>query len=173
MKHPALQYLVFILLYGFIISFMILFLRTTVFDIGIVNGRSMERAYIDEDLFLVNKIGPLFIPFRRGDVIQFYDKSSRKLLIKRVIGLPGETVKISRHTVLITDGKGGLTELSEPYLKAYTSTDTSTGEVIIYDTIPPFSYFVLGDNRSASTDSRTFGAVHRSLVTGLVIRIPW
>ena len=98
----------------------------------------------------------------RGDIITFgYPEDPSKTLVKRVIGLPGERV-LSRDGRIFIDGH----ELAEPYLinEAYRSHDTFPEKLL-----PPDAYFVLGDHRNNSSDSRTWGPVPAALVRGKVL----
>lgn len=156
-----------------LVTFIMLFTRAFLVEPGKVNGRSMEDTFIDEEVFLVSKFTLLFREPQRGDVVQAYDISSGKLLIKRVIGLPGETVKISRGKISIIDSSGAEYVLDEPYLKPNTITQSLTRDTTIYEKIQPHEYFLLGDNRPMSTDSRAYGAVHRRYINGLVMTVPF
>lgn len=129
-----------------------------------VYGQSMEPNLHTDQRLIVEKIsynrylrqyfgveGP-----ERGDVVVIdLDTQSSELLIKRVIGLPGDVVKIHTGQVLVNDQA-----LEEPYL-----TGVTTG---FYGptTVPPLHVFVLGDNRSFSNDSRSFGTVPLKAVVG-------
>jgi signal peptidase I len=115
----------------------------------IVNGPSMEPDYRNNEWIVVEKLayksaGPL-----RGDIIIFHPPvPSTKPFIKRVIGLPGEIVEIQNGTVDILKPDGSTIVLQEPYIKEpFSSNFTSI-------VIPPHEYFVMGDNRNNSTDSR-------------------
>ncbi|MFC1598068.1 signal peptidase I [Patescibacteria group bacterium] len=158
-----------------IIVFVILITRAFVVEPGRVNGRSMEPTYYDEEVFLVNKYSLLFTPPHRGMVVQFFDETSTDLVLKRVIGLPGETVEIRGDNVYITDEEGTTFNLYEPYLAkkiiGYKPVcNIESGEISV---IPEHSYFVMGDNRDYSTDSRHFGPIHRSFINGLVMDVPF
>jgi signal peptidase I len=114
-----------------------------------VHGQSMEPTLHSEQRLVVEKISYRFHGPRRGDIIVLKSPQQRsELLIKRVIGLPGETVEIRRGWVYI-NGQ----ELGEPYLER--STGGNWGPIIV----PPLHVFVLGDNRGFSNDSRAFGMV--------------
>ncbi len=102
-------------------------------------------------------------PPQRGEVIVFrFPKDPRKDFVKRVIGLPGEKVELRRGTVYI-DG----TPLEEPYL---TAQDNSTRPAVL---LGEKQYFVLGDNRRSSNDSRTWGPVPEENVVGKVWVVYW
>jgi signal peptidase I len=121
-----------------------------------VYGQSMEPNLHTDQRLVVEKLSYRFHAPRRGDIVVIrLPNQGNELLIKRVIGLPGETVEI-RQGVVYINGK----PLNEPYV-TYRSHETLAPRVI-----PPLSVFVLGDNRSASNDSRVFGPVHRDNIVG-------
>ena len=115
----------------------------------IVNGPSMESNYRNNEWIIVEKLAYKFTKVQRGDIIVFQPPiSSTKPFIKRIIGLPGETVEIQNGIVDIHKADGGIITLQEPYIKEpFSSSCTST-------VIPYGEYFVMGDNRNNSTDSR-------------------
>lgn len=118
----------------------------------IVSGTSMDPVIKNAEYLIVDEVSYHFETPQRGDVIVFKaPPEPTKYYIKRVIGLPGETVKINNGKVTIINAAhpGGFT-LDEPYI-VHTSTDTGTYVV------PPGTYFVMGDNRSGSYDSRSWG----------------
>jgi signal peptidase I len=121
-----------------------------------VEGRAMLPAYKDGDRVVVKKDLDQIV---RSDVIIFrYPMDTSKTYIKRVIGLPGETVSITKGKVMINGN-----ELAEPYVDpAYNRSG--------FD-LPPFkilpdNYFVMGDNRDSSSDSRYWGTVAKELIEG-------
>ena len=121
-----------------------------------VEGNAMAPAFSDGDRLLMEKnLGDL----KRGDVITFlYPKDRSKSYIKRIIGLPGETIEIKTGTVLVN----GQT-LDEPYvIERHHQSKASFPP----RTVPENEYFVLGDNRDNSSDSRYWGTVSEELITG-------
>lgn len=128
-----------------------------------VYGQSMHPNLHSNERLVVEKLSYRFHGPRRGDVVVLRDPSgSPELLIKRVIGLPGERVTIANGQVFI-DG----VPLEEPYLDQETQ---GGGRSWI---VPPFHVFVMGDNRSASRDSRNFGPVPLDLIVGRAIFRYW
>jgi signal peptidase I len=131
---------------------------------------SMEPTLKPHDRVLVNKLAYDLHPLHRGDVIVFKkppddNTPGIKDLIKRVIGLPGETITGKNRQVYI-DGK----LLNEHWLpKTDQGTTSNFGPV----QIPAGEYFVMGDNRTDSTDSRIFGPIPKSLVVGRAFMIVW
>ncbi len=121
-----------------------------------VHGQSMEPTLHSEQRLVVEKLSYRFHGPRRGDIVVLKSpQHSSELLIKRVIGLPGETVEIRQGRVYI-NGWG----LDEPYLER--PAGGNWGPV----TVPPLHVFVLGDNRGFSNDSRAFGMVPIENIVG-------
>ena len=125
---------------------------------------SMERTLEPEQQLVVDKLTPRFDDYRRGDIVVFdppesWTADSGTPYIKRVIGLPGDTLQIRDGLVYIND-----IALEEPYLYDGQPTVATGGD----DTwvIPPDQLFVMGDHRSDSADSRVFGPVPRDRVIG-------
>jgi len=131
---------------------------------AIVDGSSMEPNLHDNEVILVNKVAYLCSEPHRGDVIIFKPPAvypTDKDLIKRVIGLPGETVEMKEGVIYIHQADGNILVLDENnYI------DNPSVSYYISDVIPEDCYFVLGDNRNNSTDSRVFGVVSRSDIDG-------
>src|SRR3989344_851898 len=135
-----------------------------------VKGASMEPNFEDGDYILVNEISYRFSAPERGDVVIFrYPLDLSQFFIKRIIGLPNETVEIKNNTVTIynKDKPDGLV-LDESYLATEQKT-FGNATVRIDDN----EYFVLGDNRLQSSDSRRWGMVNKSLITGKAFLRPW
>lgn len=130
-----------------------------------VEGTSMQPRLSDQERIFVNKFVYHFSEVARGDVVVFwYPKDETKSLIKRIIGLPGETVEIHSGVVLV-DGEA----LVEPYLESSYVDFSSFGPVLV----PGGSYFVLGDHRDSSNDSRNWGAVPAEKIFGKAILRYW
>ncbi|MFA6027479.1 MAG: signal peptidase I [Patescibacteria group bacterium] len=153
---------VFILANFLLIAF---FTRFFIIEPGRVSGTSMEPNYKNNEFFLVNKVALLFREPERFEVVQVVDQyNSNQLLVKRVIGLPGDIMLLKNNRVYIN---GEL--LDEPYLDESVSTKPaySTDTKFV---ISPDYYFLLGDNRTLSRDSREFGPIHRSMIIGKAIK---
>lgn len=121
-----------------------------------INGQSMEPTFYNAELIITNKFIFKVAPPNRGDIVIFKSPMNKEIdYIKRVIGLPGERVKLSGNSYYINGEK-----LSEAYLPPSTVTSGGTylheGEEIL---VPQGEYFVSGDNRSHSSDSREFGPI--------------
>jgi signal peptidase I len=128
-----------------------------------VEQYSMEPTLLPHDRVLVNKFIYRFREPRRGDVIVLrYPRDPGKNYIKRIVGLPGDRVQI-RNGHLSINGR----PVEEVYLNGQPSGDYGP------DVIPTDSYFVLGDNRNNSEDSRAFGFLTRSQIVGQAALIYW
>jgi signal peptidase I len=140
---------------------------------------SMVPTLKTNDRVIVNKLSYKVHPIHRGDIVVFTTPKDAdgkpidptiKDLVKRVIGLPGETVAEKDGHVLI-NGKA----LDEHYLPAGTVSDCASFAAACFPTepIPANQYWVMGDNRTASRDSRSFGAIKKSSVVGRVFLRIW
>ena len=135
-----------------------------------VKGASMEPNFEDGDYLLVDEISYRFSEPSRGDVVIFrYPEDQSQFFVKRIIGLPGETIEVKNNKVVIysSQSSGGL-ELQEDYLS---SEQETLGNMLIR--LDGSEYFVLGDNRLASSDSRRWGPVNKSLITGKAFLRAW
>jgi len=127
----------------------------------IIIGASMEPNFQDGERLLINKVVYKFRQPERGEVIIFHPPTSQQAdYIKRVIGLPGEYVEVKEGTVYIHKKDGSVERLAEPYITEPVVRDF-TGSII-----PENAYFVLGDNRNNSNDSRSFGPVSKEEIIG-------
>ncbi|PYR61500.1 MAG: signal peptidase I [Acidobacteria bacterium] len=166
-----------------------LFVRTWVVQAFKIPTGSMENNLLIGDHLLVNKfiVGPTPLaigrallpvrPIRRGDIVVFkYPDEPDRDFIKRVIGLPGETVELRNKKVYI-NGK----PIDEPYVHFLSPPSSAGQEVTSADvrenyapvTVPPDHYFVMGDNRDNSQDSRYWGFLPRDYVKGKALLIYW
>jgi signal peptidase I len=144
-----------------IASVIVLPIRYFLFQPFIVKGESMIPSFQSGDYLIVDEISYRFADPQRGDVIVFkYPKDTTQKFIKRVIGLPGETVNIENGKVTIMkDGQESV--LDEKYLPADLKTYGNISAALAAD-----EYFVLGDNREYSFDSRSWGVVPRKDIIG-------
>jgi signal peptidase I len=116
----------------------------------------MRPTLHDDQFLVVNKLGYRLYEPRRGDIVVFYDPNSGdRKLIKRIIGLPGETIEFQEGRVLI-----GGQEVPEPYLAEPGQYSRAPSR------IPEGHYFVLGDNRNNSSDSRSWGMLAGDRIVG-------
>jgi signal peptidase I len=127
-----------------------------------VKGTSMDPNFKDGEYLIIDEISYRFHAPQRGDIVVFrYPADPQEHFIKRVIGLPGEKVEIKDNQVYINDKP--LNESA--YLDPSVITQTTKEGAI---TVGPDEYYVMGDNRPASKDSRFFGPVKKSFFTGRV-----
>jgi signal peptidase I len=150
-----------LLLASTVVLFLIIFLVQPVR----VEGTSMQPQLEDQERVFVSKITYSVFDIQRGDVVVFYFPGDpKKSFIKRVVGLPGEMIQIVNGKVLV-DGQ----ILPEPYVTADFFDDSSFGP----QHVPKESFFVLGDHRNVSNDSRHWGCVPRSSIFGKAILKYW
>jgi signal peptidase I len=130
-----------------------------------VEGTSMLPRLEDHDRLFINKFVYHISSIDRGDVVVFhYPRDPEKSYIKRVIALPGDRLRID-HGLVWVNGKA----LAENYVPEMYRDTRSYSETII----PDDSYFVMGDHRSISSDSREFGVVERDLIYGKAVFVYW
>ncbi len=128
----------------------------------IVQGASMDPTFETGQYLIVDQLTYRFDTPQRGDVVVFrYPKDTSKFFIKRVIGLPGDSITIDRTTVTIknADHPEGFT-LEEPYVQEMRP------DAVMEETLGEHEYFVMGDNRNASSDSRVWGVLRDNLIIG-------
>lgn len=130
----------------------------------VVKGASMENTFYDREYLIIDEISYRFNNPHRGDVIVFkYPKDPSQYFIKRVIGLPGETVQIRNGYVFVKESPESKAQLLEESM--YLGSDVLTYPEMEM-TLGDSEYFVLGDNRGSSLDSRVFGVLHEEYITG-------
>ena len=129
-----------------------------------VKGALMEPNFYDHEYLIIDEISYRLREPQRGDIVVFkYPRDPRQYFIKRIIGLPGETVRVHEGKVSITvknETESRVLDESR-YLLTETFTPGETTKIL-----GESEYFVMGDNRSSSLDSRNFGAVDRELIVG-------
>jgi signal peptidase I len=130
-----------------------------------VEGTSMMPSLEDQERIFINKFVYRLEPIQRGDIVVFrYPRDPAKSFIKRVIGVAGDHVRIEDGKVYL-NGK----LVSEDYVPRAYEDERSYSEIVV----PPDSYFVLGDHRSLSNDSRDFGPVDASYIYGKAVFGYW
>ncbi len=130
-----------------------------------VEGTSMMPSLTDQERIFVNKFVYRFGDIQRGDIVVFwFPLDPSKSYIKRVIGLPGDVVEIKNGTVIV-NGK----VVDEPYVPEQYRDYMSFGPY----TVEPDHYYVLGDHRNASNDSRTWQTVERKRIYGKAVFVYW
>jgi signal peptidase I len=150
------------ILFAFVIA---IFIVVFVIQPVKVEGTSMQPRLVDQERIFVNRFIYRFREVQRGDVVVFWFPRDRsKSFIKRVVGIPGDQVEIRRGTVLVNGAK-----ISEPYLPPEFQDERSFEKTIV----PADQYFVLGDHRNSSNDSRNWGFVSQPLIYGKAIFSYW
>ena len=130
-----------------------------------VEGTSMAPLLSDQERIFINKFCYHFEPIDRGDVVVFwYPLDRTKSFIKRVVGLPGDLIEI-RHGQLYINGRS----FDEPYVPPQYVDTSAYGPV----RVPMDEYFVMGDHRISSNDSRIFGAVPAGFIYGKAVFAYW
>jgi signal peptidase I len=130
-----------------------------------VEGTSMQPELVDQERIFINKFVYRYEAIERGDIVVFhYPLDPGKSYIKRVIGLPGDRVRID-YGIVYVNGK----RISEDYVPPAYEDARSYPESIV----PAGSYFVLGDHRNMSNDSRTFGVVDQQFIYGKAVFVYW
>lgn len=144
-----------------IIIIVVLFVKTYIIAPIQVNGVSMDSTLKDGDIMLLNKLQYKRHGVERGDIVVI--KSRGTHIIKRIIGLPGDSIKVEDN-VLYINGK----EYKEEYLDKGTVTNNfSLEELFDTDQVPKGTYFVMGDNREDSLDSRILGFIDEDDIEGI------
>ncbi|TAL19972.1 signal peptidase I, partial [Patescibacteria group bacterium] len=130
-----------------------------------VKGASMEPNFYDREYLVIDEISYRFHPPSRGDIIVFRPPGQAgQYFIKRVIGLPGETVTIAKGAIYVSaNAKSKGTKLDE---SSYLPLIYTPGELQV--TLKADEFFILGDNRASSLDSRAFGPLPKSNIVGRV-----
>lgn len=164
------MYFVFDLLKTGIIVFVIAFcLRYFAVQPFIVDGESMLPTYVNNEYILAEKISYITGTPKRGDVVVFHYPNNPSIsYIKRIVGLPGETVKIENNTVTVLNDKNpdGFI-LSEKYLSKDSLTLAEGTQNGAYTAkVDADHYFVMGDNRQHSSDSREWGLLPKTNIIG-------
>ncbi len=160
-----------------ITALVVIFIRTVAITYT-VNGPSMEPTLSADHRVLVNRLGAigfwgislygqpdfLFEGPERGDIVVFEpQQTSSEKIVKRVIGLPGDKVDIRNGAVMVND-------VATDYTDDFTETKNRLDFPVI---VPPHEYFVLGDNRDSSNDSRNWGYVPTKDIVGKVWMLYW
>ena len=149
------------LIWEVFIAFIISYLITLYYSKYKIDGYSMEPTLRHKDAIIINKFIYYFKKPQYGDIIVFpYQKDPSKKYIKRIIGLPGEVIDIKEGAIYINGHP-----LQEPYI---TKSWKTKGNITYPFTIPKNHYFVLGDNRDHSSDSRFYdvGTIEKSKIFG-------
>ena len=144
-------------------------IRYFLFQPFFVRGQSMEPAFENSDYLIIDEISYRLGSPQRGDVIVFkYPQNPSQRYIKRIVGLPGETIAIEAGSVIIFNWEGSQTLDESDYLSPSVQTP---GDVRV--SLDEDEYFVLGDNRVSSADSRRWGSLPRENIIGRVLFRAW
>jgi signal peptidase I len=130
----------------------------------VVQGRSMTPTLHDGDRCLLNRLSYVYATPKRGDLVVLQDRGENDLAVKRIVAMPGEFVRLSLGRVMV-NGK----RLPEPYLENGTRTVAPNGLEQTYQ-LGDQEFFVLGDNRAESEDSRYYGPISRARIVGTLIK---
>jgi signal peptidase I len=150
----------------FLALLIVLPIRLFIFQPFIVKGESMEPTFKESDYLIIDEITYRFREPKRGEVVVFKNPmNERQRFIKRIIGLPGEKIEIVDGKIFISNGEKII--LNEPYLNF----SFTAGDIKI--TLGRDEYFVLGDNRQFSLDSRRFGPIKKKEIVGRVLFRLW
>ena len=140
-----------------LILLLVILCRTFVFSLIKVNGSSMINTLHNKDIMILNKIYYKYNDIKRFDIVVIDDE--KDYIIKRVIGLPGETVEYIDNELYINGKK-----IKEKF--SHKDTDDYSLDKLDVDKIPKDYYFVLGDNRKNSMDSRIIGLIPKKKILG-------
>lgn len=159
MKKTKKQEIIEFIRFAVIAMLIVIPIRMFIAQPFIVNGESMYPTFDNGDYLIIDEITYRNQEPERGDVVVFkFPSDESRFLIKRVIALPGETVTLRGGNIIIADGEEEIT-LNEPYIRDQYSTYGSWS-------LSDDEYFVLGDNRNASSDSRSWGLLKRDHIVG-------
>ncbi|NOZ24412.1 MAG: signal peptidase I [Planctomycetes bacterium] len=143
----------------------VLLIKAFLVEAYVVRGASMEPTLWDGERLLLEKVSKRFGGFERGDIVVFrYPEDPRKLFIKRIIAVPGDTIRIAGERVWLNGA-----ELKESYVPD----NFKTFDILPPTVIPEGHYFVMGDHRSDSYDSRKWGTVAENEIIGKVMIRFW
>jgi signal peptidase I len=160
-KESVGQTIIDLVRFAIIALIFVLPIRIFIAEPFVVSGSSMHPTFEDKNYLIVDKLSYQFQEPQRQDVIVFkYPNNPKRFYIKRIIGLPNETIEIDGKIVTIKnkEHKDGFT-IAEPYVQ-----NTSNDSLSLV--LKEGEYFVMGDNRSASSDSRSWGVLNRNLISG-------
>lgn len=157
-EHPITE----IIRFSLIALLIVIPIRTFIAQPFIVSGASMQETFQNGEYLIVDQLSYQFESPERGDVIVFhYPVDTTKFFIKRVVGVPGDTISIEGNVVHITNSEHphGAT-LDEPYIASMKP------NTYLEETLGDGEYFVMGDNRDQSSDSRVWGVLQERHIVG-------
>ncbi|GFP24112.1 signal peptidase I [Candidatus Hakubella thermalkaliphila] len=142
------------------------FIRTFIAQPFLVDKESMHPTLLEGNYIIINKFIYYFSRPQKGDIVVFYSPQEQAHLIKRVIGSEGDKIEILQDGQVVLNGR----LLEEPYASyASYGVDAESGAI----TLGPGEYFVMGDNRGNSLDSRWFGPIKESSIKGRAFVLLW
>ena len=157
-KHPLTE----IVQFALIALIIVMPIRWFVAQPFIVSGASMEETFHTSEYLIVDQLNYHFNEPEAGDVIIFrYPKNPSTFFIKRIIGMPGDTISIDGNVVTITND-----EYPNGYVLDEIYTTTMSPNTFLTEELGDREYFVMGDNRDKSSDSRTWGVLQREFIVG-------
>jgi signal peptidase I len=178
--HPTLRQEIFEYIFYFLrvfvtVAFVFVVVKTQIYQVTNIEGKSMFPSLDNGDIVFIDLLSPKFGDYRRGDIVVIKPPqelgTQNKYLIKRIIGLPGETVATENGNVIIANSafSSGVVLNEKSYLapdvKTYKTT-SSGKEKFVFSKLGEAEYFLLGDNRGGSSDSRVFGGIKKSQILG-------
>ena len=155
-----------VLKFVLLVALIVIPIRTFIAQPFVVNGASMNPTFAHGDYLIVDQLSYRFNEPQRGEVVVFqYPNDPSQFFIKRIIGLPGETIELEDKTItIINDNWPQGFELDEPYLDSEDSSSVEYRQSRV--SLSDQEYYVLGDNRSHSSDSRSWGPLSSDKVIG-------
>ena len=145
-----------------IVVFLALIIRLFVVQPFIVEGQSMLPTFSNNDYLITEKISYSIRSPKRGEIVIFHPPDNPTVnYIKRIVGLPGDSIEVRDQNVFVNSQK-----INEPYLTSNEQTNTATKDLNL--TLKSGEYFVLGDNRNHSRDSREIGPIPYSSIVGRI-----
>lgn len=156
-KHPIIE----IVEFAFIALLIVVPVRMFIAQPFIVSGDSMKDTFHSGEYLIIDQISYRLNDPKRGDVIVFhYPQDPSKFFIKRIIGMPGDSIDIKGNVVKVTTAEGKEMTLDEPYVRTMAENSNVT------ETLGEREYFVMGDNRDESSDSRVWGVLQKEKIVG-------
>jgi signal peptidase I len=160
-QYRQVRLLIFVVLFSWLSYFLI---SHFIFMTVQIQGNSMSPTLLDGDRYLLFRCPYLWRAPRQGEIVVIRDPEDQGLSIKRIVARPNDLVEIRADGVYVNG-----TRLAEPYLASFAA--LATGDFHVKPTrLGPDDYFVLGDNRPRSADSRTYGPVPRKAILGLIAK---
>jgi signal peptidase I len=146
----------------------ILLLHIFVFDSYIVRGDSMAPGIVEGDVVVINKLAYQSRQPKRGDIVVGRFRALESIVVKRVIAVPPEWITITPSTVYVQEGRGGTTTPVSDTQYIELPGGSTNGATTTYR-LDPYEYYLMGDNRAVSEDSRAFGPMDGYNIKGRVM----